>query len=126
MSKTLVLAALAAAAIASLGTLPTAARAAQLSVMIGIAPPAPRVVVMPPPRPGYLWAPGYWNWRGNRHVWQEGSWMRERPGYAYAPPHWVQHDNRWELNRGGWAHADHDRDGVPNGQDRHPDNAHRP
>jgi hypothetical protein len=126
MSKNLVLATLAALAVTSLGALPAAAAAAQVSVMIGIAPPVPRIVVAPAPRPGYLWAPGYWNWRGNRHVWQEGQWLRERPGYVYAQPHWVQHDNRWELNRGGWAHGDRDHDGVPNGPDRHPANPNRP
>jgi hypothetical protein len=32
--------------------------------VVWIAPPRPRVVVVPAPRPGWIWSPGYWNWSG--------------------------------------------------------------
>ena len=33
-------------------------------VEVNVRPPAPRVVVVPAPRVGYAWAPGYWRWNG--------------------------------------------------------------
>jgi len=74
----------------------------EAAVYVQIAPPAPRVEVVPAARAGYIWAPGYWNWNGRRHVWVGGNWVRERRGYHYAPHAWVQRDNRWEFNRGHW------------------------
>ena len=81
--------------------LPTAAATV---VEIQVAPPAPRVEVVPPPRVGYVWAPGYWRWNGRRHVWINGSWMRERRGWRWQPETWVQGPNgRWHLRRGYWV-----------------------
>ena len=37
----------------------------------------------PSARPGYVWSPGYWDWRGHRHVWVNGHWERARHGYVY-------------------------------------------
>jgi hypothetical protein len=71
-------------------------------VVVQVAPPAPRVEVVPAARVGYIWAPGYWNWNGRRHVWVGGSWQRERRGYHYAPHNWAQRDGRWHFEQGGW------------------------
>jgi len=116
--------------------IPTQALAqASVSIVIGNAPPPQRVEVVPAPRRGYQWAPGYWNWNGRRHVWVAGHWERARPGYVYQRPEWRQERDGWRLNRGGWqrgpAHgnrhhyenrgngrADRDHDGVPNRVDR--------
>lgn len=72
---------------------------AQAQAYVGVRigqPPPPRYEVVPPPRYGYAWAPGYWRWNGYRHVWVRGTWMRARPGYRYVPP-------RWERGpRGDW------------------------
>ena len=79
------------------------AQAARVGVDINIgAPPPPRVEVIPPPRVGYVWTPGYWDWRGGRHYWVGGTYVRERRGYAYHHPEWVQDGERWRLDRGGW------------------------
>ena len=96
-------------------------------VYVQVAPPAPRTEVVPAPRPGHAWAPGYWDWRGKRHVWVAGHWLRERRGYAYAEPRWVERDGRWHMERRGWQRASRDRDGdgVPNRLDRRPDNPNR-
>lgn len=94
-------------------------------VDIRVGPPAPRVEVVPAPRRGYVWAPGYWNWRGHRHYWVGGNWVRARRGYVYNQPTWVQEGDRWRFNRGAWARGDRDHDGVPNRFDRHPDNPNR-
>jgi hypothetical protein len=90
-----------------------------------VAPPPPRSEAMPQPRRGYAWAPGYWDWRGKRHVWVQGHWMRERPGYRYNAPRWEQRDGRWAMDRGRWMRGDRDGDGVPNGMDRRPDDPRR-
>ena len=121
MKKLLIAASLASA----LGALPAVSNAAW-GVSINVAPPAPRVVAVPAPRPGYVWVPGYWDWRYNRHVWHDGYWVRSRPGYVYAHPEWVQRDGHWVLMRGGWRRGDNDRDGVPNGADSHPNTPYRP
>ena len=103
---------------------PMAATAA-VGIYLNVAPPEPRYEAVPAPRRGYLWVPGYWNARSNHHVWQAGHWERERRGYHYAQPTWTQRDNRWEFQRGGWSKGDADRDGVPNGADRAPNNPNR-
>jgi hypothetical protein len=94
--------------------------AAPANVVIRIGPPEPRVEVMPAPRRGYDWTPGYWNWNANRnrHNWVAGSWVRSRPGYFYAQPTWVDRGGRWEQQRGVWSRGDRDRDGIPNSRDR--------
>jgi hypothetical protein len=83
--------------------LPAASDAA-VYVDINVAPPPPRVEVVPAPRVGYVWAPGYWRWNGHHHVWANGYWVRERRGYHYAPNVWVQQNGHWHFQQGGWAH----------------------
>ena len=112
--------------VASLGaiSLPMAA-SAQVGIYFNSGPPPNREEAVPAPRRGYVWAPGYWNANGNRHVWQRGHWERERRGYYYAQPAWTQRDNRWQLERGRWNRGDRDRDGVPNAVDRAPNDPTR-
>lgn len=100
---------------------------ARPDIDIRVGPPPPRVEVVPAARRGYLWTPGYWGWRGNRHYWVNGNYVRERRGYVYSHPAWVQDGEHWRFNRGAWARGggDRDRDGVPNRFDRHPDNPNR-
>lgn len=121
LRKTLLVALVAAGSVGAV-VVPAPA-AASAGVYVQIAPPAPRYEVIPAPRHGYVWVPGYWDWRGHHHVWVRGVWVRERVGYRYRPHQWVEHDGRWAFNRGGW---DRDRDGIPDRYDRHPNNPHRP
>ena len=130
MKRKLLLGAL---AVSSIGLLPLPA-AAEVSVFLDVAPPAPRYEVVPAPRAGYVWQPGFWEWRGDRHYWRRGHWVRERPGYYWHPSRWEERNGRWYLERGGWhreryayydrgrGHGDRDRDGVPNRYDRDRDN----
>jgi len=92
---------------------------------VEVAPPAPRFERIPAPRPGYVWCPGYWEWRGNRHEWVGGSWIAERPGYIYNAPRWTQRDGHWYREEAHWDRHDRDHDGVPDRYDRHPDNPRR-
>ncbi|MDQ6684261.1 MAG: hypothetical protein M3Z16_03970 [Pseudomonadota bacterium] len=94
-------------------------------IYVDVAPPALRHEVVPAPRAGYIWGPGYWDYRGGRHHWVRGNWVRERRGYVYTHPSWANEGNRWHYNRANWARGDRDHDGVPNRLDRHPDNPHR-
>jgi hypothetical protein len=100
---------------------------ASAQIYVQVAPPAPMHEVVPAPRAGYVWAPGYYDWRNNRHVWVAGHWVAERPGYAYMTPRWVERDGRWYMERRGWTQArrggrDNDGDGVPNRFDARPNN----
>jgi WXXGXW repeat (2 copies) len=77
---------------------------AAVGIDITVAPPAPRVEVVPAPRPGYVWAPGYWEWRQGAHVWVGGRWMGARPGYRWVPDRWEQHGDHWHHAQGHWEH----------------------
>ena len=96
---------------ASLGAvaLPAAART-NVDFFVNIAPPPVYREVVPAPRVGYVWVPGYWDWRRGRYYWVGGTWSRHR---------WHLRDGRY-YRAGGWRDADHD--GVPNRYDRAPYN----
>ena len=123
--------------------LPTAAQAqGYISVQIGT-PPPPRMEVVPAARPGWVWAPGHYEWRHGNYVWTRGYWVRERPGYAYVAPAWSSRGDRWVYQAPRWdprprhvnappryapppRHVrDRDRDGVPNRYDRRPNDPRR-
>ena len=86
----------------STGLAMSAGAVAAVVVDVEVAPPAPRVVEVPPPRHGYVWAPGYWRWSGQRHVWVNGRWVRERHGWHWVPDHWVEAGPRWHFVPGHW------------------------
>lgn len=123
MKCKLLLAALAASAV---GAVPLPAAAA-VDIYLDTAPPAPRYEVVPAPRRGYVWQPGYWEWRDGHHLWHRGYWVRERKGMYWHPSRWEHRDGRWHFERGRWdrqrwAYRDPDRDGIPNRYDRDRDN----
>ncbi|MES2975210.1 MAG: hypothetical protein V4757_16465 [Pseudomonadota bacterium] len=111
-------------AIASLGAAVSTQAAAQSSIYVQVAPPAPRVEYVPAPRRNQVWVPGHWDWRGRQYVWMQGHWVRDRPGYVYQQPVWVQRGDRWVRSGGDWrrGNRDRDRDGIPNRYDRDRDN----
>jgi hypothetical protein len=116
--KKLILGSLVAATLAA-SALPAAART---EIIVNAAPPPLRYEVVPAHRAGWIWIPGYWDWRHHRHVWVAGHWSRHRPGYVYAPARWIERDARWYYRGPRW---DRDGDGVPNRYDRAPDNPYR-
>lgn len=120
MMKKLLIAAMLAGSLGSV-TIPSSAAV----VVVREAPPQPRSERTPPPRRGYLWVPGHWDWKQNHHAWVKGSWLRDRPGYVYHQPTWEERDGRWHMARGNWARGDRDGDGVPNRVDNHPNNPNR-
>ena len=90
---------------------------AAVDIQLSFGPPPPRYEPVPPPRRGYVWAPGHWQWEDHRHVWYGGQWVQARPGYVYREPRWVEHSGRWTYQASRW---DHDRDGIPDHRDRTP------
>jgi hypothetical protein len=84
---------------------PPAAAQTYVTTRVVVAPPPPRFERMPPPRAGYVWAPGYWRWDGyrHRHVWVGGYWVHVRPGYAWHPGGWDQGPGGWRFHNGYWA-----------------------
>jgi len=70
---------------------------------VWITPPAPRIVVMPAPRPGWTWSPGHWRWSGTAYVWVDGVWLVERPGFRFVPAHWNRFPDGWRFIPGGWV-----------------------
>jgi hypothetical protein len=75
---------------------------ARTNVYLSFAPPPVYYEPIPSPRVGWVWAPGYWDWRGQRHYWVAGHWVRSRAGYVYYAPRWHESGGRWQLYRGGW------------------------
>ena len=110
------------------------------TVIVQSAPPAPLAEAVPPPREGYLWAPGHYAWDHGRYLWHSGEWIASRPGFAWQAAHWDQrNDGSWYLVGGSWVRSDNvatyegrrgplgdrDRDGIPNRDDRYPRDAGR-
>lgn len=75
---------------------------AEVSVNIQVAPPAPMSETPPAMAPGYVWAPGYWAWHGDRHIWIHGRPIMERRGYRWQPDRWEQRNNGYYRNSGRW------------------------
>lgn len=95
-----------------LGSLITAAllamampAAAQVSINISIAPPVPIYESAPIMTPGYIWAPGYWAWNNDRHVWIRGRTIVQRVGYRWEPDRWEQRGNGYYRQPGNWVRA---------------------
>jgi hypothetical protein len=76
---------------------------AQVSINIGIAPPPQQYEAVPMLAPGQVWAPGYWAWTGNRHVWVRGHAILQRDGYRWAPDHWEHRGNGYYRQPGYWV-----------------------
>jgi len=119
MYKQVLLAGLIAVSFASVPTASFAQRS-ERTVVITVAPPAPRQEAMPPPRRGHVWAPGHYQWKRGEYQWVRGHWVRERRGYAYNEPRWVERNGRWQLEQGRWIRGGRDRDGdgIRNRNDR--------
>ena len=75
---------------------------AQVSFNIQVGPPVPIYEQAPVMVPGDVWAPGYWAWHGDRHVWIRGRTIVQRVGYRWEPDVWEQRDNRYYRHVGRW------------------------
>lgn len=100
MNKRNVLIALCLAA-GSMGSM--VATPAAADVYVRVAPPAPRYEAVPVVRPGWEWAPGYWNWSGHRYVWVRGHKVRAHRHGHWVPDRWVEDNGRWRREHGHWG-----------------------
>jgi len=75
---------------------------AQVSVNVRIAPPAMRYESMPAMGSGYVWAPGYWAWHGDRYIWVRGRTIVQRVGYRWEPDRWEQRGTGYYRQPGMW------------------------
>ena len=75
---------------------------AQININISVAPPAPQHEVVPAIPAGYVWAPGYWGWTGERHVWVRGRTIVHREGYRWEPDRWEQRERGYFHTAGHW------------------------
>ena len=78
-----------------------AAAGVRAEIVTDVAPPAPRAESPPPPRAGYAWAPGHWEWNNHFYVWVSGTWISERRG-KWIPDQWVQTGTQWHYLKGHW------------------------
>ena len=91
------------------------------SITVRVAPPAPRVEIVPAARAGHVWVRGHYVWRGNQYAWVPGRFVTARAGYVYREPQWVQRNGGWVLVGNTWergAGGDRDGDGIANRYDR--------
>ena len=80
-----------------------------LDVVIRTPPPPMPVVVVPAPRAGFVWAPGYWSWDGHRHAWHDGHWEAERPDERYVAARWANTPEGWRFFPAHWEHFQRER-----------------
>ena len=102
---------------------------AQLNIYVGIAPPPLQQEMVPVISPGDVWAPGYWGWNGDRHIWVRGRTIHQRIGYRWESDRWDERGGRYYHTAGYWKpdghkpvkykkekkHKDHGDRGNPHG-----------
>lgn len=99
--RKLIFATCVAASLASVSTLANART--DVGVYLNFGPPPVYYERAPAFRVGYVWIPGFWDWRYSRHHWVPGHYARHRPGYVYHQTRWTHHDGRWRHDRGYWG-----------------------
>lgn len=58
----------------------------------------------PAPAPGYLWAPGYWNYAPGNFFWVPGTWvLAPAPGLLWTPGYWGFAGGLFLWNAGYWG-----------------------
>jgi hypothetical protein len=71
-------------------------------VITDLPPPPDRVEHAPPPRDGYVWGAGHWEWNGRSYVWISGTWVAERRSAHWVVARWEQVGAQWHFVAGHW------------------------
>jgi len=71
-------------------------------IVTDTAPPPDRVEHAPPPRDGYVWGAGHWEWNGRSYVWISGTWIVERRAAHWVVDRWEQVGAKWHYIAGHW------------------------
>ena len=87
---------------AGLCALPSLSQAARVEFDVQVAPPPDRVEVVPPPRAGYRWEPGYWQWDNGRYAWNDGRYIEDREGHRYIEHRWEHDGDHYRFHGGHW------------------------
>lgn len=67
-------------------------------------PPLLNYEQAPCPEEGYLWTPGYWNWRGAGYYWVPGAWVQPpRAGVLWTPGYWAFMGGSYVFHAGYWG-----------------------
>jgi hypothetical protein len=91
--------------IALVGSVLTSSPAtAGTAIITEIAPPPDRVEHAPPPRDGYVWSAGHWEWNGRAYAWESGTWIVERRAAHWVAGRWEQAGAQWHYVAGHWEH----------------------
>jgi hypothetical protein len=88
--------------IATVSLLGASAAFAETDIVSNVAPPPARAERAPPPRDGYIWGAGHWEWRGHAYSWVSGTWISERRGAHWTPDRWEQQGEQWHFLPGHW------------------------
>lgn len=80
---------------------------------VTVAPPEPiveaRIVA---PGPGFIWIPGYYDYRGGGYIWVAGRWARPpHPRAEWVPDRWERQDRGWHRVKGHWRNERGGREG---------------
>ena len=70
-----------------------------------VAPPPPRIEHAPPPRDGYVWAPGHWAWSGKSYNWVGGSWVVQRRHMHWVADQWERVGEKWRFMPAHWEQS---------------------
>jgi hypothetical protein len=90
-------------AMAAAGTIGIPKPASAATEILTDAPPPPdRVEHAPPPRDGYVWAAGHWEWNGRSYVWISGIWIPEHRAAHWVVDRWEQAGTQWHYVAGHW------------------------
>jgi hypothetical protein len=78
---------------------------ARVDIDVDVAPPA-AIVETAPPREGYVYTPGYWQWdaSAHRHNWVKGDYVPARRGEHWVPHEWRNNNGKYHFNEGHWEH----------------------
>jgi len=87
---------------AGLCALSSLAQAARVEFDVQVAPPPDRVEVVPAPRAGYRWEPGYWRWDNDRYTWNDGRYIEDREGHRYIEHQWEHDGDHYRFHGGHW------------------------
>jgi hypothetical protein len=71
-------------------------------IITDAAPPPPRVEHAPPPRDGYVWGAGHWEWNRHSYVWVSGTWIVERRASHWVVDRWEHMGTQWHYIPGHW------------------------
>jgi hypothetical protein len=80
--------------------LPQPALAAE--IVTDAPPPPDRIEHAPPPRDGYVWGAGHWEWNGRAYVWTSGTWILARRSAHWVMDRWEEGDGKWHFVPGHW------------------------